>query len=90
MDPRRMESAGMRGPMTGSISKVDAGMMGNGVPPAGGGGLGMEAVISALEQARSALDEVETAAMGQRREKSKLPAEVESPAEELGPDDEQE
>jgi hypothetical protein len=50
----------------------------------------MAAVIAALEQARAALDEVEAVATGQRRDKAKMPPEVESPAEEQSPDEEQE
>jgi hypothetical protein len=40
----------------------------------------MEAVISALEQARAALDEVEASATGQRRERLAKPP-VEAPGE---------
>jgi hypothetical protein len=46
------------------------------------------AVIEALEQARSALDAVEAAATCARREKLKAPVEV--PGETAGADDEQE
>ena len=58
--------------------------------PAPGGAPDMAAVIAALEQARTALDEVEAVATGQRRDKAKMPPEVESPAEEQSPDEEQE
>ena len=77
MDPKMMAMMGGKDGPTSSPP--------DNAPPAG-----MEAVIAALEQARAALDEVETAALGQRRDKSNMPPEVETPEEEKSPDEEQE
>jgi hypothetical protein len=77
MDPRMMAMMGGKCPPA-----IDQ-------PPESAGG-SMEAVIAALEQARAALDDVETAAMGQRKAKSALPPEAETPEEEKSPDEEQE
>jgi len=76
MDPKMMAMMG---------GKAAVGPPAEDAPPAG-----MESVIAALEQARAALDEVETAAMGQRRDKSAMSPEVETPEEEKSPDEEQE